>query len=270
MGHTVVMDDRAPAAQRSAIDAWIAVYDDLAPGVVEGMYLVGSGALGDWRPASDIDIVAFVADPTDADTVDALESAHTGYRDVPDRPLVDGPFLSWADVTAPPASLQRPWTLDGEFRFDGECFEINPVTWFTLATSGVAFRGPPASELGVVLDAQDRRAWVREIVDTYWRGVLGQVESALGADPMRDAFDPAVHEWCALGIARMAYTFERGDVTSKTGAGEWLIDRRPAHAAVLREAIAIRRGVGSDIVGRESVGAVVALLADQVGHISGS
>ena len=264
------MEVRVPEPVRVAVDAWLASHDEVAPGEVEGLYVVGSVALADWRPASDIDIVAFVADPTDADVVDRLRVAHDSYRGEAGRPLVDGPYLSWADVGSPPLAAQRPWTLDGEFRFDGECFEINPVTWFTLATSGIVFRGPPASALGVVLDARDRRTWVRENVDTYWRGVLGQVESALGVDATLDAFDPAVHEWCALGIARMAYTFERGDVTSKTGAGEWLIDRRPVHAAVLREAIAIRQGAGPDTVGRESVGAVVALLADQVAQISGS
>ncbi len=264
------MDADVPEPVRSAVDAWLTAHDQVAPGVVEGLYLVGSAVLDDWQPSSDIDIVAFVADPTDADVVDRLRAAHDTYRSEPGRTLVDGPFLSWADVGSPPLAAQRAWSLDGGFHFDGECFEINPVTWYTLATYGIAVRGPSAGELDVVADAADRRTWVRENVDTYWRAVLEQVRHAFESDPDRTQFDPAMHEWCALGIARMAYTFETADVTSKSGAGEWLSERRPAHADVLWSALEIRRESGGEAVDRAAVAELIALLADEVEHITGS
>lgn len=263
------MSEGIPGPVVATVDAWLATFDEHAPDTVEGLVVVGSAALDDWQPRSDIDVVAFIADPTDAEVVAGLERAHDEFRTAGSRPVVDGPFLSWADVTSPPIALQRPWTLDGRFAFDGECFEINPVTWFTLATRGRAVRGPAPDRLDVHLDTAARRTWVRENVDTYWRGVHDQVSAALAADPERDAFDGSMQEWCALGIARMAYTYETGDVTSKSSAGEWAAEHHGEHAAVLREAVELRRAPEPRPVGRGAVERVAALVGDLVDWITG-
>jgi hypothetical protein len=43
---------------RRTVSAYLAALNAEAPGLVEGLYLVGSGALGDFRPGvSDIDYV---------------------------------------------------------------------------------------------------------------------------------------------------------------------------------------------------------------------
>lgn len=252
----------------ATVDSWLATFDEHAPGAVEGLYVVGSAALADWQLRSDVDVVAFVADPTDAEVVAALRRAHDARRVLPARPSVDGSFLSWADVASPPIALQRPWTLGGEFRFDGECFEINPVTWYTLATHGRAVRGPAPGAIDVHLDARDRRTWVLENVDTYWRGIAGQVAAALSAGPERVSFDGATQEWCALGIARMAYTYETGDVTSKTAAGEWSAERHREHREVLRQAVELRRAPESLPVDRPAVERLAALLDDLVDRIT--
>jgi hypothetical protein len=130
-------------------------------------------------------------------------------------------------------------------------------------------RGPAASDLAVEVDAGEMRAWVRENVDTYWRNVLGEVGCALESEPDRNEFSPTMQTWCALGISRMAYTFETGDVISKTEAGEWLVECRPAHATVVRRALAVRRDPGCAVVDRVDVLALVDLLTDEVRHITG-
>ncbi len=260
------MPERAPATVVEAIDDWLAHHDRVAPGVVEGLYLVGSVALGDWTQRSDIDVVAFVADPTDVDTVAALEAAHETYRSDGDRPTVDGPFLSWADVASPPTSVQRAWTLDGEFRFDAECFEINPVVWFTLAEHGIAVRGPAPGELGVAVDDAARRDWVRANVDTYWRSVRGEIAEILAADPDRVEFGGGTVEWCALGVARMWFTAETGGVLSKNAAGEWAAARLPQHADLFAVASEARSDEDGRVVGR----ATIEQLVDAMGQVISS
>ena len=47
-----------------AFSGWLRVHDELAPGTIEGLYVVGSVALDDWTSHSDIDVVAVVADPS--------------------------------------------------------------------------------------------------------------------------------------------------------------------------------------------------------------
>ncbi len=53
-----------PVPVAEALAAWTDAHDEVAPGLIEGLYLVGSVALDDWTPHSDIDIVAVVADPS--------------------------------------------------------------------------------------------------------------------------------------------------------------------------------------------------------------
>ena len=135
---------------------------------------------------------------------------------------VDGPFVAWGDLVVPPVGVARPWVLDGEFHVDGESFELNPVTWYTLATYGIAVRGDLAASLGIPLDLADRRHWVRDNLHSYWRGVGEQLGGGTRQRPRRRrAADSAVLEWVVLGVMRMLYTYETGDVTSKSGAGEW-------------------------------------------------
>lgn len=241
-----------------AVSTWLEAYDEVAPGVVEGLYVVGSVALGDWTPHSDIDVVAVVADPSDPDLAGDLAAAHAVVAQRLEV-AVDGPFVAWGDLVVPPVGVSRPWVLDGEFHVDGESFELNPVTWYTLATSGITVRGDAAATLGIPLDLADRRHWVRENLVSYWRGVGDQLEAALDADIVPEATDSAVLEWVALGVARMLYTYETGDVTSKSGAGRWGAGRLPEFAPVLSLAVASRHAPG--VVTPADLDAAVALVA---------
>ncbi len=178
--------DRLPPVERASLPeavvgplgAWLDAHDVAAPGVVEGLYVVGSIALGDWTPHSDIDIVAVVADPSDPDLFGDLESAQSLVRERVGV-SIDGPYVAWGDLVVPAMAVQRPWVLDGQYRVDGESFEINPVTWYTLAAYGLAIRGDEPARIGVSHDVEERRSWVAGNLDTYWRGV-GEARSPPG------------------------------------------------------------------------------------------
>jgi hypothetical protein len=228
-----------PDEALAAAHTWLSHHDRIAPGLIEGLYLVGSLALDDWQPRSDIDIVAFTADPATDDDAELLEAAHWAAAAVLDR-SVDGPRLAWGDVSVPPTPLHRPWSLDGTFHHDAECFEINPVTWHVLATDGVSIRGPGRTGLHVVDNLDDRRAFVRDNIATYWRSVADMIAAAL-ADTERTGFSAATTEWCVLGIARMFVTFRTGDVVSKSAAGEFLAAEAPEHGPLVERALHIRQ-----------------------------
>jgi hypothetical protein len=229
---------RLPDPVADALGAWLAAHDEVAPGVVEGLYVVGSAALDDWTPHSDVDVVAVVADPSDPELADHLAAAQETVR----RHVtlsVDGPYVGWGDLVVPAMAVQRPWVLEGQFHVDGESFEINPVVWYTLATYGVPLRGDDPGVLGVSHDVDERRTWVSENLDTYWRGVGGALAAGLEASDEAD-FGGEIVEWVALGVARMLFTFETGDVTSKSGAGRWAVERIPDYADVFATAVDVR------------------------------
>jgi hypothetical protein len=256
---------RLPAPVVAALDAWLAAHDDAAPGVVEGLYVVGSAALDDWTDHSDIDVVAVVADPSDPDLASDLAAAQVIVHSSVSRP-VDGPYVAWGDLVVPPAAVQRPWVVGGEYHVDGECFEINPVVWYTLATSGVALRGDPPGAIGIHVDVEERRTFVRENADTYWRGIVEMLQAGIEADATSTEADGAILEWVVLGLARMLYTWETGDVVSKSAAGRWAADRLPEHRIVFDEAVARRAAPGT--VGRDVVVAAAEVSAAMVAAIT--
>ncbi|MEO7372054.1 MAG: nucleotidyltransferase domain-containing protein, partial [Ilumatobacteraceae bacterium] len=190
-------------------------------GLVEGLYVVGSYALGDWQPGrSDIDVIVMTAEPANDEDFGILRTAHAVLDERQPLPHIDGPYLAWADVIAAPATgLHRPWTLEGQLQHDASCFEINPVTWYTLDTYGVTVRGPDVARLNVWHEVEERVRFVIDNLTTYWSQLATSVVAA--CEEPGAAFDVASFEWCALGALRLHYTAFTGDVTSKRGAGEY-------------------------------------------------
>lgn len=227
----------------TALGTYLEIVDSCAPGLVEGLYVVGSFALDDWQPdSSDIDIIAITAEPATDDDAGALLTAHALLAEQQPRPFVDGPYLAWGDLITPPMALHRPWTLDGHFRHDGDCFELNPITWYVLATYGVTVRGPAVDRLGAYVDVEARRQFVVDNVRAYWLPVAAEVRQVCAAEPQRD-FDASLFEWCALGALRLHVTAFTGDVVSKRVAGEHGLQVAPAETHdALRAALAIRAG----------------------------
>jgi hypothetical protein len=224
----------------TALGTYLEIVDATAPGLVEGLYVVGSYALGDWQQGrSDIDIVAVLAEPATDIDIGTLRTAHALLNERQPLPHINGPCLAWGDLVVPPGTgLHRPWTLDGELHHDGDCFEINPVTWYTLATYGVTVRGPAAETLQIPHEVEERVRFVIDNLSTYWHQLAESVVTAC-EDP--DAsFDLASFEWCALGALRLHFTAFTGDVTSKTGAAEYGIVVTPDYMhEVIRAALAV-------------------------------
>ena len=259
------MATQTPEIVNAALATWLAAHDEVAPDVIEGLYVVGSVALGDWTSHSDLDVVAVVADPSDPDLANGLAAAHELVRDRLAM-AVDGPYVAWGDLVAPAMAVQRPWVLDGEYHVDGESFEINPVTWYTLHRYGIPRRGDDPSAIGVAHDVEERRSWVAENVDTYWRGVGEALAAGLGASSEAE-WGGEILEWVALGVARMLFTFETGDVTSKSGAGRWAAERVPQHAEVFDRAVEVRASPG--VVARDVLERCVQVTGEIVAAITG-
>lgn len=213
----------------TALGTYLDLADSVDPGLVEGLYVVGSYALDDWvEGTSDIDIVAVTAEPATDDDFGSLRTLHALLHEQQPLPHIDGPYVAWGDLVVEPATgLHRPWMLDDELHHDGDCFEINPVTWYTLATYGVTVRGPAAQSLGIPTDTEARVRFVVDNLRNYWREIASGVVAACERDdpPM---FDAGSLVWCALGPLRLHYTAFTGDVTSKRGAGEYGLDVAPA------------------------------------------
>lgn len=262
------MPNRLPEPVADALHVWLQHHDERAPGLIQGLYVVGSAVLDDWHPSSDIDIIAFVPEVPTASQVALLEEAHELAKKAPGGTNIDGPRLLWRDVTMSPTTLHRPWTLDGEFHHDDGCFELNPVMWHTLAYNGVAVRGPERDQLEVAVSDAALRRFVAENTHSYWRSVANGVAGA-AEDTERDNFNADMTAWSVLGIARMLFTARTGEVTSKSGAGRWLAEELPEFRNLVDHALAIRHGVITTPDTRETVRSVARYLDHVIGLIDG-
>ena len=204
----------------AALGTFLEIADDVAPGLVEGLYVVGSFALGDWvSGCSDIDVVVVTAEPATDEDAGSLRAVHALLAEQQPTPAIDGPYVAWGDLVVEPATgLHRPWVLGNEFHHDGDCFEINPITWWQMANVAVTVRGPDPARLGVPADVEARVRFVVDNLATYWTDVAGDVERACREAPDRQ-FDAASFVWCTLGPLRLHRTAFHGDVVSKAAAG---------------------------------------------------
>ena len=183
---------------------------------VEGLYLVGSVALDDYRPGmSDIDFVAVTERPVDPE---AVRRAHAELVERHPRPHFDGLYVTWADLATDPREV-APGTHTHEGRVHtGVRGERHPVTWHTLAQCGVTVRGPAPADLDIWTDRAALAESIRENLDAYWRPWHREASrrlSKLAAATLVD-WGPV---WAVLGVSRLHYTLATGRITSKTGAG---------------------------------------------------
>jgi len=262
-------DVAADEPWREPLRRWLETFDEVAPGSVEGLYVVGSAALDDWQPgSSDIDIVAVTAEPADEELAGTLLTAHAVYAERHPAQSVDGPFVAWGDLVVPPQALTRPWTLDGRFHHDAECFEINPVTWFTLVRYGIGVRGPAISDMPIPTDLDERIRFVVDNAMSYWRGIHRELVGAIGELAPAGTLPSRVPEWCLLGTCRMLYTATTGDVTSKSGAGRWAEAVLGEQHRDICHAVAAMRNAAPREVGRDELVATAEAMAEALRRIA--
>ena len=232
-----------PSTPHDLAAAYLELVDAEAPGLVVGLYLTGSVALGEFRPhRSDVDFVAVLAAPAEAAALAALGRVHACLNARWRRPAFEGVYLTWDDLERDPAACgPMPYAYERRFVEAGR-FELSPVTWATLARHGLRVRGPQPGSVGIRDDRAALEAWTRENLGSYWRPWLARARrpaSRAGLASLR----PWATEWGVLGVTRLHYTLTAGEIVSKYGAGLYAMRRFPLrwHRIVV-EALRIRRG----------------------------
>jgi hypothetical protein len=232
-----------PVDVTRVVSTYLALADTEAPGLVEGLYLVGSLALADYRPGrSDIDVVAVTSAAASGPGLAALERTHARLRAAHRRPTLDGPYVTWTDLGRhPDLGGEVPFAHGGRFHRAGR-FELTPVTWHTLAGRGIACRGPVPADLTVWTDRAELRSWAVTNLATYWRRWRDRCGRLLSGHGLFSLW-PTATEWGVLGVARQHHTATRGEIISKTAAAGYALQEfDPRWSAVVRESLRIRTG----------------------------
>lgn len=203
--------------------------DILAPALVEGLYLQGSVALGDYRPGiSDIDFVAVTEDPADPALIREI------HHGMPSKPRFNGLYVTWADLRADPGLIAPGVGVHEGRVLPSSRFERNLVTWHILAQSGVVMRGPDRPE--IFTDWPALAAQTRTNLTSYWRPWAARMRRSPAS------LTSWAVTWGVLGVSRLRHTLVTERVTSKTAAGNYALRSYPGWERILTEALRIRSG----------------------------
>ncbi len=232
-----------PPKVRLAVDQYLQTVDKALPGRVDGFYVVGSAALGDFQHGrSDVDFVALVTQPLNAAELRQLKSLQ---RRLYLRSLIDAiPHLRWPvvcnGVFVEREDLKRSALqvtpvashVAGKFT-PGGGFDANPVTWLNLKRYGIRLRGPEPAELDVHHSDAELRAWTFSNLNSYWRHWAGDIQG--GGLTAAKALLLRYVAWGVQGTSRMHYTIATGDLISKTRATDYALDVFPHWRPLLEE-----------------------------------
>ncbi|WP_435591425.1 nucleotidyltransferase domain-containing protein [Nocardia sp. bgisy118] len=224
--------DKLPAEVGRSVELFLTAVDGLAPGLVTGFYLVGSVALGDFRPrgagggrlhtASDIDFVVVTDHRLERESPEmvALAEAHARTVAALPRPNFDGVVLTWADLAAGPSGCPEvPCAQESRFTPAGRS-GINPVTFCELAWHGIAVRGPQPTDLDLWADQKALREFTVDNLRAYWRPWWQQHRQRRPM-PLIVGVSPWFPVWAVLGVSRLHHLLATGSMTSKSGAGRY-------------------------------------------------
>ncbi len=217
----------------------------LLPGRSVGLYLVGSAALGDFQPTSDVDTFTVLKAPLDRVDQQLLRGVHDDVHAAFPDVRYDTVYVPKAWLAAPPwpgPSPSVPFSLDGHLVLGEASGEIHPINWMFLER-GIRIAGPAIRDLQLRIDEPAARAYVVHHLQTYWAGVAAEL--ALATRRMKrwqDLREPDVIAWTVLGVPRLTAFLETGTLISKTAAGDYLATKFPEYANLARRCVAFRRG----------------------------
>jgi predicted nucleotidyltransferase len=217
--------------------AYCARIDAAHPGALTGLYLVGSIALGDYRPGiSDVDFIAVLDPPLSEDAIVAL---HNGLRAQIGAPYFDGIYVDAQALARDPRTVAPGFSVvEGHVR-GPDRDERHPVTWLTLARHGIAIRGRASSVDWVWSDLAAAQQHARENLRSYWQRQLDWHRSQLEASA---SLTDDMVVWAVLGVGRLHAMIAAGLLLSKGQAAEYERAAFPDHQPIIVEAMLLRLG----------------------------
>ena len=209
-----------PNGAAARLGRYLDAVDAAVPGLIVGLHVTGSLALGDYHPdRSDIDVVVVVAHAPDPSERSLLAEVH---RVVATR--VDGPYIPIDVIAKPPADIGPvAFHVDGRFEF-GDCHEVSPVTWAILAHDAITVRGATPGGARRARRSRGReRVQRREPAELLGR--LGARRSPRSSTRPSTTTRSKRTSWSgACSVSRGALRGATGRVVSKRAGGEYVFE----------------------------------------------
>ena len=189
--------------------------------LLEGLYLRGSLCWGEFFPGSNIDFTAVLSRRPGTHDLEALEAAHTQIWFEFPQVDFDGHHVQLADLRAPAAACPAVPVVHAGRLTPAGGLDVNPVSWAELATRAIRVTVREPGVLGIHHDPDELRAFTAQNLADYWGRTAKELKVGW---PVAGRREQAV-AWCTLGVARLHHLLATGELTSKSGAGRYVLEQ---------------------------------------------
>ena len=227
-----------PQPAGAVMSTFISKLSRLLPGVIEGVYLTGSIPLQDYHSAkSDIDFIVVLKELPGVKSIVDLEKTHRDLEKKYHRPKLHGYYFTVEGLRTETCFA----SFFGKKIEQNKQLENDSILLYELRTASYTLYGTPIADLPVTINIEEVKARLRRNINSYWANWIKR-HSGCSIGYFVLFFFPKKIEWGILGVARQFYTLEKGEITSKSRAGEYYLDKIPLvwQPAVL-DAIKARR-----------------------------
>ncbi|PGM57869.1 aminoglycoside adenylyltransferase domain-containing protein [Bacillus sp. AFS053548] len=224
------------------LDTYFHYFDLKLPDLMESFYLYGSITLGVYKIGfSDIDFIAGVKRKvTDAD-LKIMKEIHKDVQKKFPNTILDGWYILNEDIK----SLSEEGNLcirfnDGKFQGLNK-FQKNSIDAFQLKKYGITVRGLNIDNVDISVNWDILLSNMGDNLNSYWLSWLNNCKKFPTVKYLSLFVSLRSIEWGILGVSRLYYTFKEKDITSKVGAGEYVLEVVPKRwHKIINESIRLR------------------------------
>jgi predicted nucleotidyltransferase len=234
-----------PEKVKEIIDEHIELIESSLSNFLEAYYIYGSISIDGFDYGlSDIDFIVITKkNATEAD-IDILKKIHRDIQKKFNKAILDGMYLLKDDIESLNNKSEIPCLRfnDGEFK-GFKTFDRNSIDAFELKKYGIAIKGQEIGNLKYIVDFDILISKMRDNLNTYWHNWYNRCRKFPSPNYIGLFFSKKTIEWGVLGVSRLFYTFKESDITTKVGAGEYVLQTVPQKwHKIIKESMLLRKG----------------------------
>ena len=230
-----------PPPANKIVTAFVNKICNIEEGFIEGVYLIGSLKMHDFHSnKSDIDFLVLCKYLPNTKILTHLKNIHKTIDKKYPKPELNGSYLTTASLKIKtPEDIKVLSYHQGSLRRGN--FEMFAISLWELKQNAITIIGPKAETLPVDITGDQVKKFMYHNINTYWKKWIDRHSSFFKRRILLLLF-PTLTEWSVLGVARLHYTLQTGQITSKMQAGIYCLEHMPEKFhPIIKEAIEIRK-----------------------------
>ena len=233
-----------PQEVNEVLKEYFSLFESNLPNFIDGYYIYGSVSLGEFTyGVSDIDFIAVVKRKATDVEINLLKEIHSDIqKKFPEIDLM-GLYILENDLKQEYENQNTSLCfIDGVYK-GLEKFNKNSIDAYQVKKYGITIKGKDIDAFDYITNWDILITSMRDNLNTYWINWKNDCRKFLSIKYIGLFVSLDMIEWGVLGVSRLYYTFKEKDITSKVGAGEYVLKEVPERwHKIINEAMRLRTG----------------------------